>query len=166
MNSLFITFSSTSLVQFTMLAGAILAAMASGMMYVFSTGTMTGLGDLPEPEAVRAMQAINIAVINPMFLSVFMGTGLFLIILTAINVLTAEGFNPALLASTFVYALGVVAVTVAGNVPLNDKLAFVPPTRIPKGTWDAYARPWLRWNHVRAAAAAVSSGLLILGLMT
>lgn len=155
--------STLSPLQLAMVVGAVSSGVGSGMMYVFSTGVMQGLGRLPEAESIRAMQAINIEVINPLFLGVFMGTGLFLAVLAGMDLFGDSPANTWLLAGAGVYVIGVVAVTIGGNVPLNDALATVDVSSFTPGTWEAYARPWLRWNHTRALAAAVASGLLALG---
>ncbi|MDG1482607.1 MAG: DUF1772 domain-containing protein [Myxococcota bacterium] len=144
--------------------GAVAAGVSSGMMLAFSAGTMRGLSRLPEAEAVRAMQAINVSVINPLFLGVFIGTGPLLVALSGID-LYGGSPNRYLLAATLVYVVGVVAVTILGNVPLNDRLAAVDTTTMGPGTWDGYAGAWLRYNHTRALAGAVASGLLTLALL-
>ena len=146
-------------------AGAVAAGVSSGMMFVFSAGAMRGLSRLPEAEAVRAMQAINVSVINPLFLGVFIGTGPFLAVLAGLD-LYGGTHNRYLLAGTLVYVVGVVAVTILGNVPLNDRLAAVDTTKMGPGTWARYARPWLRYNHTRALAGAVSAALLTLALLS
>lgn len=148
----------------TLLIGAVAAGIASGMMWVFSMGTMQGLSQLPQAEAIRAMQAINIAVVNPIFLSIFIGTGPFLAVLAGVDRFSSTP-SSTLLAAALVYNVGVVGVTALGNVPLNDALAVVDPNTASPGTWAAYARPWLLYNHARGAAAAVASGLLVLGVM-
>jgi len=150
--------------QLAMATAAVAAGVSSGMMLVFSAGTMQALSRLPETEAIRAMQAINISVINPLFLGIFIGTGPFLVTLSGLD-LYGGSPNRYLLAATLVYVVGVVAVTILGNVPLNDSLAAVEITTMGPGTWDDYARPWLRCNHTRALAGAFASGLLTLALL-
>ncbi len=165
MTSILSTLSAPSPMQLAILVSAVAAGMGSGMMYVFSTGVMQGLGRLPEAEVIRAMQAINVAVINPLFLGVFMGTGLFVGTLAAMNLFGGAATNPWLLAGALVYGAGVVAVTIGGNVPLNDALEAVDASAAAVGAWQDYARPWLVWNHIRSTCAAVASGLLVLAAM-
>lgn len=166
MSSILATLSALSPMQVALIAGAVSSGVGSGMMYVFSTGTVQGLASLPEGEAIRAMQAINVAVINPLFLGVFLGTGLFLALLSGIDLLGGATTNPWLLTGALVYVFGVVAVTIGGNVPLNDALAAVDASSFTPGTWESYAWPWLRWNHVRAIAGALASGLLTLAVLS
>ena len=44
--------------------------------FAFSTFVMRALDDVPVPAGVGAMQAINLRVINPWFMLVFLGTGI------------------------------------------------------------------------------------------
>jgi uncharacterized membrane protein len=58
----------------------VVAAVGSGLIagtfFAFSAFVMRALERLPAPHGVAAMQSINVVVINPVFLSVFFGTGL------------------------------------------------------------------------------------------
>jgi len=66
-----------------------------------------------------------------------------------------------------VYLLGCFAVTVAGNVPLNEALAGLD-TRAPDTIryWqDVYLPRWTFWNSLRTAACALASVLAMLGLV-
>ena len=44
------------------------------MFFAFSTFVMGALGRLPAAHGIAAMQSINVVVINPLFLGVFIGT--------------------------------------------------------------------------------------------
>ncbi|HLL90834.1 MAG TPA: hypothetical protein VK324_16150 [Tepidisphaeraceae bacterium] len=56
------------------LAAALGSGLMAGVFFAFSAFVMRALGRLPAGEAVAAMRAINVAVINPLFLGVFLGT--------------------------------------------------------------------------------------------
>ena len=55
-------------------AAALGAGLVAGIFFAFSTFVMGALGRLPQAAGISAMQSINVVVINPVFLSVFMGT--------------------------------------------------------------------------------------------
>jgi uncharacterized membrane protein len=61
-----------------LLALALVAALGCGLMagtfFAFSVFVMRALGRLPGAHGIAAMQSINIAVVNPWFMTVFMGT--------------------------------------------------------------------------------------------
>ena len=109
-------------------ATAIGCGVVSGMLYGFSTGVMIGLGRLPPAQGAAAMNAINVAVINPAFLGMFLGTAL-LCFLLAIGSFAVSQHLPhprlVLVASLF-YLVGTFGVTMAFNVPLNDQLGRSP----------------------------------------
>ena len=51
-------------------------AIVGGVFFAFSSFIMKALGRVSAPEGIAAMQSINVVVINPSFLGVFMGTAL------------------------------------------------------------------------------------------
>jgi uncharacterized membrane protein len=61
-----------------------------------------------------------------------------------------------------IYLLGMLVVTAAANVPLNNALeatdAAGPEA---EAMWRRYMQRWLPWNHIRTASCTVSLVLLI-----
>ena len=55
-------------------AAALGAGLIGGVFYAFSTVVMKALARRPVNDAIAAMQAINVAVMNPMFRGAFLGT--------------------------------------------------------------------------------------------
>ena len=47
-----------------------------GHFFAFSNSVMTALGKLPAEQGIATMQTINIVILNPLFLSVFIGTAI------------------------------------------------------------------------------------------
>ncbi len=80
-------------------------------------------------------------------------------------VFSSSGRTAALVvAGGALYLVGTVGVTMAGNVPLNNRLARVEPDAEGARVWDEYLARWTAWNHVRAAAALVAAGALTVAL--
>ena len=135
-------------------AFVLIAALIGGVFFAFSVFVMRALADLPAGEGVRAMQRINVVVINPWFLGPFFGA------MVVGAAAAALGGGSVVLAATVVYAVGTVGVTIAGNVPLNNALAARdaqdPSTH---EYWRTYVRRWLWFNHARTLAAMVSAGV-------
>ncbi|PKN57792.1 MAG: hypothetical protein CVU56_09060 [Deltaproteobacteria bacterium HGW-Deltaproteobacteria-14] len=149
-----------------LVTAALAAGVAAGCTFVFSNFVMPALGRLPAADAIRAMQAINEKAINPLFLMIFIGTGLAATALSAVHLVAGppDARTPWLLAGTVVYVVGVVGVTIARNVPLNDALArVVDADRQTPSAWADYDRPWTRWNHLRTVAGVIASALFIVG---
>jgi uncharacterized membrane protein len=147
-------------------AAALGAGLVSGIFFAFSTFIMAALGRLPPAGGISAMQSINLVVLNPAFFAAFFGTAIIALLL-AIAALTAWSRPGAiyLLAGALHYLVGTIFVTMAFNVPLNNRLASVKPES-PAGasTWTHYLSAWTSWNHVRTAASLAASAAFIMAL--
>jgi uncharacterized membrane protein len=148
------------------LLAAVGAATVGGVFFAFSTFVMRALAGLPPAHGVAAMQRINVVVLNTLFLGTMFGTAV-LQGLSGLLALVAwvPGRSPLLLAAAIVYVVGSVGVTMAANVPRNDRLASMPAdSDEARDYWPIYVREWTFWNHVRTAAslaaAACSMGAL------
>jgi uncharacterized membrane protein len=70
-----------------------------------------------------------------------------------------------LLAGCALYLLGCLLVTVAFNVPLNNRLAAADPdSSAAEALWAHYLSRWTLWNHVRTAASLAAAGLFAMAL--
>jgi uncharacterized membrane protein len=143
---------------------AVGAAVDGGVFLAFSLLTMPGLDRLAlgDPRgAVTAMQAVNEVAVGPLFMLVLFGTALVAVVLgvSGLRRRTAAGWLTALGAATFL--LGVIALTIVVNVPLNDALAAVGPADDPARAWSDYSPAWTVANHVRAAAGIAAAVLFL-----
>ncbi|NGO49597.1 DUF1772 domain-containing protein [Allomesorhizobium camelthorni] len=147
-----------------------LAALGSGLMaglfFVFSAFMMTALARLPLGQGMAAMQSINVAILNPAFGAAFFGTA---ILSVALAVGAAFRWGDAgmawLLAGSLFYLVGIIAVTMIFNVPLNDALA-AGGADTPEGAalWTRYLTEWTAWNHVRTLSGIASLACFIMAL--
>lgn len=124
--------------------GLVASALAAGFFYAYSFTVMPGLAAGDPSAAIRAMQGINAVIRTPVFAFAFFGALAFPT-LAAATALDGRSRHvaavPAFLGAS-IYGLGVVAVTFAFNVPLNEALATVVPTReTATGIWRDYAGP-------------------------
>jgi uncharacterized membrane protein len=135
------------------------AGLIAGVFFAFSSFVMKALSQLPAEQGVAAMQRINVVVLNPLFLSAFVGTAL-LCGIGAAGAFFSWGTTRALLLliAGLSYLVGCFAVTAAFNVPRNERLARLPAASPEaQAYWPVYVREWLFWNHVRTTAAAVAA---------
>jgi uncharacterized membrane protein len=138
------------------LAGTALGSgLVAGAFLVFSVLVMPALAVLPTADGVRAMQSVNRVAVRPLFMTLLFGTGVVSLLLGALEL--AGGARPAVLAAATLYLVGVLGVTVAGNVPLNEALARSPAGAEPPGGWTRWLRRWTVWNTVRSLAALVGA---------
>lgn len=105
----------------------LLAALSTGIMagtfFTWSNAVTSGIARLTDLEYLRAFQSMNRTILNPTFFFVFFGPALLLPIASFLHF---KSFPNVLfwmiLAASLVYLIGVIAVTFAGNVPLNTML--------------------------------------------
>jgi uncharacterized membrane protein len=148
------------------LTGALGCGLMAGFFFAFSVCVMQALGKLPAAHGVAAMQNINVVVINPRFLTVFMGTAALCVIATIAALLNRnDPATPYLIAGGVLYVVGTFIVTMRFNVPLNNALAAVTSDSAEAARlWSNYLSTWTHWNHVRTAAALAAAAAFSLAL--
>lgn len=148
------------------LFSALGCGLMAGVFFAFSVFVMSGLARLPASQGMAAMQSINITVINPVFMSVFMGTALSCLVLAVTSLLRWSQPGAALLlVGGLLYVVGTFGVTAAFNVPLNDALAGAKPGSAEGARlWSNYLTVWVLWNHVRTLAALGATAAFILAI--
>ena len=93
----------------------------AGLFFAFSASVMKALARLPSAEGIAAMQSINVAVLNPVFLAVFVGTAVvcLLVMVASLWRWHSPGTIYVLVGSAL-YLVGTFSVTMVCNVPKND----------------------------------------------
>jgi uncharacterized membrane protein len=147
-------------------ASAVGAGLVAGAFFAFSTFVMAALGRVPDPEGIRAMQAINITVINPWFMTALFGTGLACLAVIVAALADWDGsYGPYLVAAGVLYVVGCIGVTMLFNVPRNNVLARLEPGGGGAAeVWRRYLVEWTAWNSVRTAASLAAMAGLIGGI--
>ena len=150
----------------------ILCALGSGaiggVFFAFSNFVMRALARIAPDEGIHAMQAINVTVLNRLFLGTFMGTGALSIAAIVVALLRWDGLGSlcAVLAGA-AYVLGSILVTMRGNVPLNNALMRITQADVlGEAIWKNYLRDWTKWNHVRTIACFIAMALFIVALLS
>ena len=148
------------------LVAALGCGLVAGVFFAFSAFVMKALSHLPTGEGIAAMQSINVAVLNPWFLGLFLGTAA--VCLVALIYSLLQWNEPGAIYLLFggtLYLVGCFLVTIAFNVPRNEALASVAPGDIDgESRWIDYVATWTAWNHVRTVAAlagAASFGIAL-----
>jgi uncharacterized membrane protein len=151
---------------FLALFAALGCALVAGVFFAFSNFVMKALARIHPSSGVAAMQSINVTVLNPGFLGLFLGTAAICLALLVAALLIWPGTGAAiLLIGSSVYLVGSFMVTAAFNVPRNKALARVDGSS-PESLahWRAYVSGWTRWNHVRTIAALAAAAALTIAL--
>lgn len=150
-------------------AVSLFAALGSGIMaglfFTFSNFLMRALASLSPDKGIAVMQAINIAILNPLFFLVFFGTAIACLGATVFAIVHwGEPGALCLLLGSLLYLGGVILVTMIFNVPRNDALAALDPiSPASLDAWRGYLSGWTAWNHVRSVAALAATASFIMG---
>jgi uncharacterized membrane protein len=148
------------------LLAALGCGLIGGLFFAFSNFVMRALARLPDAQGIAAMQAINVTVLNPVFLGTFMGTALVCAVLAGYGLLhLPQPGSWWLIAGGLQYLIGNLLVTRACNIPRNDALARLDPSSVAAGNaWREYLRGWNAWNHVRTVTALAASVAFVVAL--
>jgi uncharacterized membrane protein len=153
----------------SLLAGTVLTGLAAGVFGLYAHTIMRGLGKTDNRTFVGAFQAIDRAIINPLFMLTFFGA-LVCSCVAALVHLRGDGRSPLpwILAATVLY-FTVVIITVVVHLPLNDAIkAAGEPDRIANLAAvraNFHERRWVAWNVVRAFGSTVAFGCLAWALV-
>ncbi len=150
-------------------AAALSSAAVGGLFYAFSTFTMRGLDRLNPRAAIAAMRGINAeAQANAPFLVMLLGSALLAAAVGVTAVARWRAPGSGYLLAGAVLAVVAVLVTIAVNVPLNNRLDALDVGALSAADaardWSSYLSTWTMANHLRAAAPLIGSVLLLLGV--
>ena len=145
------------------LAALVGTALIGGVCFCFGTAIMGSLQRMPAGQGAAAMNLINVRIQNPLFLLIFMGTALVCVALGIIAFVKDSPGKWWLLAGAALYLVGVIVVSFAVNIPLNDHLATIDPkSAAGAAEWAKYLTSWNPANNVRTIACAL--GVIAFGL--
>lgn len=148
------------------LIAAIGSGLMAGLFFAFSVSIMRALGRLKPPEGIAAMQAINVAIVNPIFAVVFFGTAVACGVVLVMSLFRTDDPSAAfLIAGSALYLIGGMLVTFVCNIPRNNALAAVSSHDPDSAAlWTRYLREWTRWNHVRTITCLLAALLLTIAM--
>jgi uncharacterized membrane protein len=128
---------------------AIGAGLLAGIYLAFSVAVMPALGR--RPDAAATMREINRAIVNPLFGTLFVLTGL---AAAALTVWAALNGSWLVAAAAALVLTGGHLITIGVNIPLNTALDR-------GGSWDGFERPWNRAHTARTLLLVVGFALLV-----
>ncbi|WP_332643194.1 anthrone oxygenase family protein [Aeromicrobium sp.] len=140
-----------------LVAATSLTGLSAGLFATFSYAVMPGLRRSEDDALVSAMRGINIAIINPVFALVFVGS--FIASVAALIAGWDDPARPWIIAGLAAYVVGGFVVTGAVNVPLNDALE--SGTGSSASLRESFEARWVRWNHVRSVLTVAAFVCLV-----
>ena len=139
----------------------------AGVFFAYAVAVMPGLARTDDKTFVGAFQAMDRAIINPLFLVVFVGVLAITVVAAAVHLGDeSRSAVPWILAAAVLY-LVVFVITVRVNVPLNDaiKAAGDPEQIDTAAVRERFSEStWVRWNVVRTGLTTAALGCLGIAL--
>ncbi len=160
------------LIQFTVLLSALLCSLVAGLVFTFAIVVMPGIKNLEDLGYLESFKAMDRVIQDnqPVFMLVWLGSAVALLISTALGIWRLEGFDRILLvAACLIYLLGVHVPTITINIPLNNHLqsqdlkTMTAPELLE--TKARFESRWLRWNAIRTVLAILTTVLLLVILV-
>jgi uncharacterized membrane protein len=148
-----------------LVAGGVLTALHAGLLYDFSVDIVPALRSLKGSSHISMMQAINAKIENPIFFLSFFGPIVLLPLATFLH--WGKPQFSWLLAASVIQIIGSEGVTVAGNIPLNNKLAKIDANKLAEAEADKIRKefqgpgtPWMRFHTIRTLAAITATTIV------
>ena len=146
--------------------------LVAGLLFAFAIVVMPGIKSLDDPAFIRAFQVMDGVIQNnqPLFMLVWMGSVLALVLAAVIGFGQVEGVPRLLLvAAAALYILGVQAPTIGRNIPLNNEIQTVQVEAIDAAGHEQarvkFEDPWNRANQIRTIISVVVAVLLMVLLL-
>ncbi|PHS50757.1 MAG: hypothetical protein COB01_11880 [Lutibacter sp.] len=142
----------------------------AGLFYSWSISVTPGLEKLNDESYLLAFQSINRAILNPAFFIFFFGLVLLLPMLCYLYYQSPAGIQFwCIVTATFLYFFGVIAVTIFGNVPMNNTLEVLQIESINPEQMASFRlgfeRKWNNLNTIRTICSSLSFLSLIIACM-
>jgi uncharacterized membrane protein len=141
--------------------------MMAGIFFTWTNAVKPGIGKLDNLSYLKAFQAMNRVILNPIFYCLFMMPLITLIILSynSFDLHKLYVFD-LLIASTVIYFIGVILTTIIGNIPLNEMLDKSDLERLDQQDSMTLRKTietrWNRFNFVRTVSSFLSFLILII----
>ncbi len=145
----------------------IACGLIAGVFLTFSDFVMKSLSAAGHTSGIEVMQLINRKVYGSLFMVLLIGMLVISVVVSTYAALYMAGSSAVwILAGCALYVIGVFIVTVAFNVPMNQRLdAMNSESAEAVSYWSVYASSWTLWNHVRTIASAGAAACFLIGCL-
>lgn len=151
-----------------LVVATLLCTLNAGFLFAFAAVVMPGLKAFNDSEFILAFQKIDGVIQNgqPLFMLVWVGSAVTLLVATVLGFSQLEQFEFALLMiACIAYFIGVQLSTVSINIPLNNQLqaldCFTEDSETLTKARTSFESRWDKWNRCRTIVAIGVSLLLI-----
>ncbi|MBL4755983.1 MAG: DUF1772 domain-containing protein [Flavobacteriales bacterium] len=142
------------------------SGLIAGLFYAWSISVTPGLAKITDESYLVAFQSMNRAILNPAFFIFFFGLLLLLPLLCYLYYQAPAGIQFwCILAATVLYLLGVMAITILGNVPMNNTLEGLQIGSMTPQEMESFRLGFeSKWNNLNMIRTICSS-LALLSLL-
>jgi uncharacterized membrane protein len=154
--------------QVFLILSTLLCALVSGFVFAFAIVVMPGIKNLKDQEFIRAFQVMDGVIQNnqPLFIIVWVGSALALIVSTVLGIWQLDGIQRIfLIIIASIYIIGVHLPTITINIPLNNKLQAIDTNSANETTQKAirsnFEPRWNFWNSFRTVLSSLVTVLLL-----
>ncbi|XLS29016.1 DUF1772 domain-containing protein [Flavobacteriaceae bacterium M23B6Z8] len=148
--------------------GVFFTGLTAGLCFTWSNAVTPGIGRLNDFGFLSAFQEMNRAIINPSFILVFFGPLMLLFLNAYLHRNNTLSFWLFLIAA-LLFFLGVILVTLFGNVPLNEMLNKTNLEKLTqlelKELRNTFEKPWNSWHTIRTITSFLAFILLVTGMI-
>jgi uncharacterized membrane protein len=156
------------LIRISVSLSTLLCSLVAGFVFAFAVVVMPGIKSLSDHDFLHAFKVMDRVIQNhqPIFILVWLGSAVVLLISTVLGIWKLEGVDRLLLIIAFAtYLFGVQLPTATINVPLNNQLQsrnldIMTKSALKEARMTFEAR-WIRWNSIRTVLATLTTALLI-----
>ena len=155
--------------ELSLMLSILLCSLVAGFLFAYAIVIMPGLKYLDDKQFIVSFQVTDRIIQNnhPIFLLVWLGSAVALIVCAIYGFSELQGINLLLLVSaTLAYLLGVQALTIAIHLPLNNKLQQLDVGAMQEAELHSerikFESRWNRANAIRTLIACVVTALLII----
>ena len=157
-----------SLKVISLVLAILFTGISAGLCFTWSNAVSPGIGKLNNLGFLQSFQQMNRTIINPAFIVVFFGPFLINLLNLYLFKSTSNTLVWLLAVATIIYFIGVVLITILGNVPLNEMLDKTDLSTANmdqlKSLREHFEVKWNRLHLIRTLASTISFLLLILSL--
>lgn len=145
----------------------VFSGLMAGLFYAWSISVTPGLAKIDNASYLHAFQSMNRAILNPLFFVIFFG------LLVLLPMLSYSSFRDSVssqywyaILATIIYFIGIMGVTIGGNVPLNKALEVLQIDSITPDEMDIFRKgfesKWNRLNLIRTISSTATFLLLVI----
>lgn len=154
-----------------LILGTLSTGIMAGVFFTWSNAVTTGIGRLSDVEYLRSFQAMNRTILNPAFFLALFGPAVLLPLASFLQLkLQPQKLFWMLLAASLLYLMGVIVITIVGNVPMNtilDKTALQDISlEDAKTLRNSFENKWNSLNWIRTYCAIGAFLLAIISCIT